>query len=179
MRNLLASAFFAASAVVPSYLIFGSHALADDWGCQVILCISNPGGPTQYGECGPPIHKLWNELAKGHPFPTCKSVGVRTSPPGYEPYSCNPDHRLIRRYGVRGQEASCISRSPQRVDDIFCSYSDDLDPSTHGVVTSASWRRLNGQLECFGHVTARPTLRERPQYMDVTVDGRVTQRIWY
>jgi hypothetical protein len=44
---------------------------ADDWGCQVILCLSNPGGPGQYGECVAPIEKLWNALRDGDPFPAC------------------------------------------------------------------------------------------------------------
>ncbi|SOE69253.1 hypothetical protein SAMN05414139_03498 [Burkholderia sp. D7] len=44
---------------------------ADDWGCQVILCLSNPGGPEQYTECVPPIEKLWRALRHGDPFPTC------------------------------------------------------------------------------------------------------------
>ncbi|MGF6479569.1 hypothetical protein [Paraburkholderia sp. JPY419] len=44
---------------------------ADDWGCQVMLCLSNPGGPEQYGECVPPIEKLWRALRHGDPFPTC------------------------------------------------------------------------------------------------------------
>ncbi|MBN3804358.1 hypothetical protein GXB81_15050 [Paraburkholderia sp. Ac-20336] len=46
-------------------------AYADDWGCQVILCLSNPGGPEQYGECVPLIEKLWRALRHGEPFPTC------------------------------------------------------------------------------------------------------------
>lgn len=46
-------------------------ARADDWGCQVILCLSNPGGPEQYGECVPPIGRLWAALRHGDPFPTC------------------------------------------------------------------------------------------------------------
>lgn len=46
-------------------------ARADDWGCQVILCLSNPGGPEQYGECVPPVEKLWAALRHGDPFPTC------------------------------------------------------------------------------------------------------------
>ncbi|MDS0862197.1 hypothetical protein NUV25_31275 [Burkholderia pseudomultivorans] len=46
-------------------------ARADDWGCQVLLCLSNPGGPEQYGECVPPIEKLWSALRHGDPFPTC------------------------------------------------------------------------------------------------------------
>ena len=44
---------------------------ADDWGCQVLLCLSNPGGPEQYGACVPPIERLWSALRRGDPFPTC------------------------------------------------------------------------------------------------------------
>jgi hypothetical protein len=44
---------------------------ADDWGCQVLLCLSNPGGPEQYSACVPPIEKLWVALRHGDPFPTC------------------------------------------------------------------------------------------------------------
>lgn len=46
-------------------------AKADDWGCEVLLCLSNPKGPTAVAQCIPPIKKLWRELAKGHAFPTC------------------------------------------------------------------------------------------------------------
>ena len=52
-------------------VITPSLAHADDWGCQVILCLSNPGGPEQYAECVPPIEKLWRTLRHGDPFPTC------------------------------------------------------------------------------------------------------------
>ena len=44
---------------------------ADDWGCQVLLCLANPGGPEQYSACVPPIGKLWSALRHGDPFPTC------------------------------------------------------------------------------------------------------------
>lgn len=46
-------------------------AFADNWGCTVVLCIANPKGPTALPECVAPIKKLWRELAKGNPFPTC------------------------------------------------------------------------------------------------------------
>lgn len=49
------------------------RAHADEWGCEVLLCLSNPNGPTAVKECEPPIHKLWIELAKPrHTFPTCE-----------------------------------------------------------------------------------------------------------
>jgi len=44
---------------------------ASDWGCEVLLCLSNPAGPTAVAECVPPITQLWNALAHFQPFPTC------------------------------------------------------------------------------------------------------------
>lgn len=49
---------------------------ASDWGCQVLLCLSNPGGATQYPACVPPITKLWRQLAMGGAFPTCTGGGI-------------------------------------------------------------------------------------------------------
>lgn len=62
---IVLAAFVGASIVAPAM------ARADDWGCQVILCLSNPGGPEQYAECVPPIERLWTALRHGDPFPTC------------------------------------------------------------------------------------------------------------
>ncbi|MFM0727962.1 hypothetical protein PQQ53_30280 [Paraburkholderia strydomiana] len=59
------AAFVGASIMAPG------TARAGDWGCQVILCLSNPGGPEQYGECVPPIGRLWAALRHGDPFPAC------------------------------------------------------------------------------------------------------------
>ena len=47
------------------YLTSDQNARGDEWGCQVILCLSNPGGATQYAQCRPPIRELWRRLAKG------------------------------------------------------------------------------------------------------------------
>lgn len=55
---------------------------ADDWGCQVLLCLANPGGPEQYGACVPPVEKLWKALSHGDPFPTCDfSAGLASLSP--------------------------------------------------------------------------------------------------
>ncbi len=51
-------------------------AQANDLGCQVLLCLSNPGGATQYGACVPPMVKLWERLALGGSFPGCSGGGV-------------------------------------------------------------------------------------------------------
>ncbi|EIF29035.1 hypothetical protein BCh11DRAFT_04467 [Burkholderia sp. Ch1-1] len=63
--SVVFAVFLGTSVLVPG------TAHADDWGCQVILCLSNPGGPEQYGECVPPIERLWAALRHGDPFPTC------------------------------------------------------------------------------------------------------------
>lgn len=70
-RFLGVSALLSASFAIPQ-----TPAFASTWGCQVLLCLSNPGGPTQYAECVPPITKLWNALAKGNPFPSCSEGGA-------------------------------------------------------------------------------------------------------
>lgn len=57
-----------------SALVIGlsSHQVsADQWGCEVLLCLSNPVGPTAVKECEPPINRLWDHLREGHEFPTC------------------------------------------------------------------------------------------------------------
>jgi hypothetical protein len=64
-QSLGLACFIGTSVIAPGL------AHAEDWGCQVILCLSNPGGPEQYTECVPPIEKLWRALRHGDPFPTC------------------------------------------------------------------------------------------------------------
>ncbi|MCA7941730.1 MULTISPECIES: hypothetical protein [Burkholderia cepacia complex] len=60
-----------AFAVAAALLAPAAPAHADGWGCQVLLCLSDPRGPEHEGECVPPIEKLWDHLAHGNPFPTC------------------------------------------------------------------------------------------------------------
>lgn len=52
---------------------------ADNWPCEVVLCLANPQGATAVAPCVPPIKKLWKELAKGHAFPTCDMNSGDTS----------------------------------------------------------------------------------------------------
>jgi hypothetical protein len=65
-RWSLALALFAGTSILAPGV-----AHADDWGCQVLLCLSNPGGPEQYSACVPPIERLWSALRHGESFPTC------------------------------------------------------------------------------------------------------------
>ena len=53
-------------------LLLGSSAHASDYGCKVLLCLANPNGSRAVSECRPPIDQLFNDLARGRPFPTCE-----------------------------------------------------------------------------------------------------------
>ena len=46
-------------------------AKADDWGCQVALCMANPAGATAVPECAPVMQRLYDALKNKRPWPTC------------------------------------------------------------------------------------------------------------
>lgn len=179
MKSLFFRAIVAALGSASLYTISERSARADDWGCQVILCLSNPGGPTQYGECRPPIEKLWRSLARGHSFPACSGVGFQSSRPRYEPYYCNAGYRLSSGYGARGSDATCISMLPQPVSDSFCQRDRDGGGSSNGTVMSPRWQKEDGRYQCIGYTVARPFVREKPRYIDVMIDGVGQHRVWF
>src|SRR3546814_19026655 len=69
---------FALATALVGAAVQSTPAVASDntWACEVVLCISNPGGPTQYPACVPPITKLWRVQALGGSFPTCTGGGI-------------------------------------------------------------------------------------------------------
>lgn len=179
MKCLLQKTVFLILCILPLYLISGVSARANDWGCQVILCLSNPGGPTQYAECRPPIQKLWRELAKGHSFPTCSGVGFHSSGPGYEPYYCDAGYRLLGSYGPRGEQATCVSASLQQVRKSLCSSDRDNYGGSSSSIVLPRWQEVGGHLRCIGYAVMRPNVRSQPHYIDVMIDGVGKQRVWY
>ena len=175
MISPTASALFCAFVLLSSYCISSSKARADDWGCQVLLCLSNPGGPMQFAECVPPVQRLWNELARGRPFPTCSGVGFQASRPGYEPYSCEAGFRLTTRVGPQGQEAACMLAARQVVESSRCTSGAGAGAGNG----AARWVSSGGQRQCMAFVTAQPSVRAQPHFVDVTIDGAGTQRVWF
>lgn len=68
-----------------SSMFFIPTAHADDYGCQVLLCLSNPNGPMAVAECVPPIQRLYRDIFRWRPrpFPTCAlSNGMDSSSGG-------------------------------------------------------------------------------------------------
>ena len=67
------SRIFSAVGASAALLFASSPAKADDWGCEVLLCLSNPAGPMAVAACVPPIQRLYKAIFKPRPdpFPTC------------------------------------------------------------------------------------------------------------
>ncbi len=76
-------------------LIASPQARADDWGCQVLLCLSNPAGPMAVAQCVPPIQRLYAAIFKWRPdpFPTCTmNNGQDSSSGGNYAYVAPPSY---------------------------------------------------------------------------------------
>lgn len=52
--------------------LVSSSALADDFGCQALLCFA---GGKNVSECQPTVKKVIRDMSKGKPFPHCKMTG--------------------------------------------------------------------------------------------------------
>jgi len=69
-------------------LLLTQSAYADDWGCQVMLCMSNPAGPMAVAECVPPMQRLYDAMSKkGFKWPTCDLAGKPDTP---KPFTIDP-----------------------------------------------------------------------------------------
>lgn len=60
--------------IVALCLTASSEANADDEGCTVILCLSNPAGWSAVAECVPPVQRALKAMAKGR-MPSCTFRG--------------------------------------------------------------------------------------------------------
>ena len=174
MKNAIIRALSAILLCVPVYTFSSGIARGDDWGCEVLLCLSNPGGATEFAECRSPIEKLWSHLAKGRSFPICSGVGFTATKPRYEPYYCDAGFRLVSlsNEGRHNREVGCVSTQLQAVSDELCRNGDSGGTSGH-------WRFEDGKRVCKAFVTARPHIREQPRYIDLTIAGSGRQRVWF
>ena len=61
--------------VISANSLESSLVKADEWGCTVLLCLSNPAGPTSVPECVPPVEELLAVIRSGG-VPQCESGGT-------------------------------------------------------------------------------------------------------
>ena len=57
-------------ALATALALMNAPASADDEGCTVILCLSNPAGWSAVAQCVPPVQRALKNIAKGR-FPVC------------------------------------------------------------------------------------------------------------
>lgn len=98
-----------AIAVAAALLAPAAPAHADGWGCQVLICLSDPRGPETEGACVPPIERLWDELSKGHPFPTCDMKESWNALPE-EMRNAIPADVISRTCEIQAAASSCAQR---------------------------------------------------------------------
>lgn len=177
------NAIFIATALAALVLLAGPTATASDWGCECVLCMSNPGGATQYKECEPPIEKLKKHLSHGGKFPGCKEAqgyGMQTGRESY--YSCQEAYgREYEAYQPqRDIEAPCYRRSS----------------SLNGYNDCTQCRKFEGYRDkkiCYGDgindckivraakYTVKPVQkRTKRNYIQLKKpDGQTGDRVWY
>lgn len=86
-----------------------SAAKADDWGCQVLLCLANPAGPMAAGGCVPPITRLYQALTKRNPdpFPSCDSAnGSAVAKQGFNYFNACPSGTVDLPSGINAIQVS-------------------------------------------------------------------------
>jgi len=162
-----------------------SPAEADNWACEVALCLSNPAGPMAVSQCVPPITKLHKHLAKGRSFPLCKSADghVKFTRYGKDYYEdCPAGAKTVYR---SDDDRSLRSRK-------FCEIftpihgrrgavghsRDDRDGNRYSGQPYYDVRTINGQ-KVYGKVEfQKPPRRAKPNYLEYVVQGK-TSRIWW
>ena len=170
---------------------FSQSVIADDWGCQVLLCLSDPRGPTTESECKPPIHKLWDHLARGKSFPSCSLAGDSRTGTGsfarqvYDPYDPCPEGLVP----AGGYISTGIGRTNYQWS--VMGRNNDDDTGRHKEATqracvgnyvgSYNYRKYNDD----DSITVREYDRvewqspKNPRAIDVYIDGKLHQRVRY
>lgn len=90
-------------------LFSSSAAKADDWGCEVVMCLANPAGPMAASACVPPITRLFAALSKKKPdpFPTCASAnGAAAAQQGFNYFDACPSGSTALPSGSKAVQVS-------------------------------------------------------------------------
>jgi hypothetical protein len=82
---------------------------ASDYGCRVLMCMSNPQGPMAVQQCQPPIQRFMQEQAKKppDPFPSCEEGAPATMQGANRPYDFCPEGTT-----ALGEQVEAIQLAP-------------------------------------------------------------------
>lgn len=173
------SLLFAAAAFAGLYM-YSSAASADDWGCEVLLCVSGDWQGTP--SCHPPMTKLIAAMKlPGFSWPTCPSAS--SSPARLEPYEDCPsgwspasDNQSSDSHGNMPSQLNVCKRSFPT-----CSHDRSRKPHHLGeapIKTSFVYSGGNGNY-CHTEQTQDRMRRDKPYYIEYTGANGLRQRSWF
>lgn len=193
-KGLITAAVFAA---------LSASAQADEYGCQVLLCLSNPNGPMAVQQCEPPIQRFLREQAErpAKPFPRCEEAnGKAVATAGLNPYDACPEGTAAVASGTRVMQGL----PPQTKRNIY-GQTVAVDPDSSDVLTGigegAGMTFPTGKKVCVGKSLGFVTLvhtnnsddietveafdsvvtmdpaKGSPQYFDVFIEGKQFRRV--
>lgn len=149
-------------------------AVADEWGCTVLLCLADPAGPMAQEQCRPPIEKLWDHLRRGRPFPSCALAGPGDGATGAQLAS---DYFDPCPAGTAAARAGLALRTPTGQ---FTANQPTQDaPQTRWCVGGAAqggWDADAGPFVAYPQMIEQRAYRN-PMVIDVFIDGQRTQRV--
>lgn len=175
---------------------------ASDYGCKVLLCLSNPqsnGGPLGVAECTEPIHQLYSDLRKGRPFPSCDLAdgndGRSYARRVYDPYDpCPAPLQPIQSGAIVVQGTRRATNGyPGRA---YADFALSGDPAMSGQQLGDNWSP--GPRACVGKPTGNYQVGavddsytvsvfdrvvwqqpQSPQAIDIYIDNQLYQRVRY
>ncbi|WP_431323409.1 hypothetical protein [Rhizobium sp. YTU87027] len=143
------------------------NAAADEWGCEVLLCVAS-SNPTWHGvpECRPAMDRLIVAMkAPGFSWPTCPEGGA--GKPGYEAFADCPAGWSATQGDDVGRDATReLSRCMRSVDDCQGWQSRGVDRGDRSQAGGLG-RVYHDRPPCaYIEYMARPR-REQPYYFDI------------
>lgn len=137
---------------------------ASEHGCTVLLCLA--GNWKSIGECQGPVKKLFKDLAKGRAFPTCdmsdgNNDGNNYATKGSDPIEDCPVGMVATpglKQGYGGPYKECTSEKP---------------------VCTTQQTYMGPKEVCEFQRYEQKTWRKEPNWIDVYVDGKKTNRVWW
>lgn len=174
-------------------LLTAGSARASPYGCEVLLCLSNPasnGGPMGVAECVDPVSRLYRDLRRGRPFPRCEQAdggdGRSEARQVFDPYDPCPmatqpvaDGTVVAQGRRDGSRSSALVRTgPARL-------SPQMSASGTAVGRACVGEALSFVREgdadspvvigIYERVVWQPA--QSPRAIDVYVDGHWSQRV--
>lgn len=173
------SVLFAAAAFA-GLSLYPSQAPADDWGCQVLLCVSGnwQGTPS----CHPPMYKLIAAMKlPGFSWPICPSAqskGAKHEPYEDCPSGWIPDTEENQSTGNSGRTSSLSICKRSFSSCGRTAKNAAKDAIGEGIETKEVYSTGNGS-QCSLVQTQPRKLREKPYYIEYTDAKGLRQRAWF